>query len=278
MKKSFLLIGILLFGLICVACMRGNKEDTRMTISEKEQMILHKRIENENMTNLKKPPKESFANDEEIKIPAMKSLMVNNYGFIETMNISSEEIEKIFYSYQYEGWEFILCLDINGSYHVACKKEGVLTSLIEFSDIEAYLSTDDEQKELNGFEAFEHILGSSGVRLRQVIGASCIMEVYIAVKEDMPEVILSTSSSGELVVYDIDKDGQNELLSLMDGYFYDENESGVWLLKFTMDKTYKQLIFNEDKGCYELIDQDGIIHDMEYRSKVLCLIAKEEIQ
>ncbi len=172
------------------------------------------------------------------------------------IDLPKDNIKKIYYSKKYDKYEFILCLDINNTIHVAYLDNDNYKSICQITDAINDGQYIYESSKSNNIIIFENILGYSGVKFTFLTGSASNNICYIAI-DDKPFLLLGESLSGDFTEYDINKDGQKELLSF-DGYMYIEDNNEIYKAIYNIDKiTTNQIIFNNDTYQYEVFFKDG---------------------
>lgn len=192
-----------------------------------------------------------------------------------TIDLPKDNINKIYYSKKYDKYEFILCLDINNIIHVAYSYNDTYKSICQITNAindDQYIY---ESSKSNNIIDFENVLGYSGVKFTFLTGAASNNICYIAIT-DKPFLLLSESLGGDFTEYDIDKDGQKELMSF-DGYMYIKDNNEIYKAIYNLDKsTTKQIIFNENTYQYEVFLNDGTQKIYNYDSEKKYLIEQNK--
>ncbi len=187
------------------------------------------------------------------------------------IEISKNNIAKIYYKQEYKNYEFIVCLDHNDTLNIVYSKDKKYYSMcqiLDWTNGDYYVY---EHEKGNGITTYKDILGYSGIKIELQNGAASRYIFYIII-DDTPTLLLSSSLSGEFSEFDIDRDGQKELLAF-DGYMYIKIDNKLFIATYVYDKTkIKQVFFKDELRKYIVYFDDGTSKEYKYDIKQKCLI------
>ena len=111
-------------------------------------------------------------------------------------------------------------------------------------------------------EPFSGVLGRDGIRISLAIGASCTVDHYIALTPDGTFCQLESANTEE---FDVDEDGQTELISYSEGLplrwtIYDSSAESNGALSYTLDSAGDVILaFDAHRGGFFADDSQGNI-------------------
>ncbi len=123
----------------------------------------------------------------------------------------------------------------------------------------------------------DDVFGQNALLLQMPVGANAILYMTIVNVEGKATVVFCTTEHG-LTVDDADGDGENELISNLEGYFYDWQEERVYVNRAMLLGNVRQLVYTEEYNAWQVWYDDGemqpgVLKENEYQ---ITLISDEE--
>ncbi len=188
------------------------------------------------------------------------------------ISLQKSAIKEVFGRMEYGDYEFMTCTDIYGAMHIAYTYNG---SYYSIGQIDQW--SEDYSLEFNPGDKitkFDNVLGYSGVKVNIISGAASNYVCYIAVM-DHPFLFLSESLGGDFTEYDIDEEGQKELLAF-DGFMYMKVNDNLYKATYNFDKSkILQILFNDETHQYDVFFSDRSKKEYKYDPEQKCLVEIE---
>lgn len=188
------------------------------------------------------------------------------------ISLQKSDIKEVYGRMVYDDYEFMTCTDIYGTMHIAYTYNG---SYYSIGQIDQW--SEDYPLGFNPGDKitkFDNVLGYSGVKVNIISGAASNYVCYIAIK-DHPFLFLSESLGGDFTEYDIDEEGQKELLAF-DGFMYMNVNDNLYKATYNFDKKkILQILFNDETQQYDAFFSDDSKKEYKYDSEQKCLVEIE---
>ncbi len=188
------------------------------------------------------------------------------------IKFDKNNIYKIYWEKDFESYQIKVCLDKKDSLNIIYIKDGRYYSICQQSnwtngDIYAYENTEVDTL----IKESKNILGYTVVKVIVPIGSASNYIFYIIVSSKEPSLLLSDSISGEFSEFDINDDGQKELIAF-DEYMYFSINNKLYKATYDYDrKLIKQVYFDEKSKDFRVYFSDGTNKIYDYDIKHKCL-------
>ncbi len=170
----------------------------------------------------------------------------------------------------------MVCLDTKNVLHIAYFKDSSYWSMCQIDNWTTEGESDpfdNMNHDRDVFSTFQDVLGSSGIKINILVGAAASDIFYIAM-DDTPHLLLSDSISGDFTEYDIDQNGQKELMAY-DNYMYIKTSEDIDKATYQISGDVKQVIFDEASGLFRVFFSNNIEKTYQYdKSKKILTLYK----
>jgi len=137
-------------------------------------------------------------------------------------------------------------------------------------DYEGFESAREKGYYAGWLTAYDNLFGFETVMLDVPIGANCCLYMVIANVEEQVKTIFCTEDRG-LIVSDADGDGKAELVSGLEGYYYDWQDRMTTKCTAVFSDDVRQFVYEEEQHAWQIRYTDNTVRQGKVAEQVLAV-------